>query len=68
MRDTGKGISAEDLPRIFEPGFTTKGAGVGTGLGLSIVRRIVEDHHGKIEVESEVGKGTTVRVILPVAQ
>lgn len=68
VRDTGTGISAENLPRIFEPGFTTKGAGVGTGLGLSIVRTIVEEHHGKIEIESEVGKGTTIRVILPVAQ
>lgn len=66
IRDTGMGISKENLKRIFDPGFTTKGFGVGTGLGLSIVYQIVEDHRGRIEVESEVGKGTTFRLILPV--
>ncbi len=66
IRDTGKGIPKENLGRIFDPGFTTKGAGVGTGLGLSIVYQIVEDHDGKVEVESEVGQGTTFRIILPV--
>jgi len=66
IRDTGKGISEENLKKIFDPGFTTKGAGVGTGLGLSIVYQIIEDHKGKIEVESEVGRGTTVRVLLPI--
>jgi PAS domain S-box-containing protein len=65
MRDTGKGIPAEHLARIFDPGFTTKGVGVGTGLGLSIVHGIVDEHHGTIEVESEIGKGTTFRVWLP---
>jgi signal transduction histidine kinase len=65
IRDTGKGISKENLNKIFDPGFTTKGAGVGTGLGLAIVYQIVEDHDGKIEIESEVGKGTTVRILLP---
>ena len=66
IRDTGKGIPKEHLHRIFDLGFTTKGSGVGTGLGLSIVHQIIEDHHGKIEVESEVGRGTTVRILLPV--
>jgi len=68
FRDTGKGISKENLERIFDPGFTTKGAGVGTGLGLSIVYQIIQDHHGDIEIESSVGKGTTVRIILPISQ
>jgi signal transduction histidine kinase len=66
ISDTGKGIPAEDRIRIFDPGFTTKGVGVGTGLGLSIVHRIIEEHHGSIEVESEVGKGSTFRVSLPI--
>jgi PAS domain S-box-containing protein len=66
LRDTGKGIPAEHLARIFDPGFTTKGVGVGTGLGLSIVHGIVDEHHGSIEVESTAGKGTTFRVWLPV--
>ena len=66
IRDTGVGIPKENLTRIFDPGFTTKGFGVGTGLGLSIVYQIVQDHKGKIEVESEVGEGTTFRLILAV--
>ncbi|MFQ5510816.1 MAG: ATP-binding protein [Candidatus Krumholzibacteriia bacterium] len=67
IRDNGRGIPKENLERIFDPGFTTKGAGVGTGLGLSIVYQIIEDHHGQISVESNVGEGTTVRIVLPVA-
>ena len=67
IRDTGVGISAENRSRVFDPGFTTKGVKVGTGLGLSIVQRIIDDHDGKIEVESQVGKGTTVRVLLPLS-
>lgn len=63
VADNGPGIAAEDLPLIFEPFFTRKGAG--TGLGLSITQRIVEEHHGKIAVESEVGKGTTFIIQLP---
>lgn len=65
IKDTGKGIAREHLAKIFDPGFTTKGVGVGTGLGLSICYQIIEDHHGDILVESEVGKGTTFTVILP---
>lgn len=68
FRDTGKGIPRESIDRIWDPGFTTKGAGVGTGLGLSIVYQIMQDHKGDIEVESEIGKGTTMRVILPIGQ
>jgi PAS domain S-box-containing protein len=64
--DTGVGIPEERLKRIFDPGFTTKGVGVGTGLGLSICYQIMQDHHGEIQVHSEVGKGTTFTMILPV--
>jgi signal transduction histidine kinase len=65
IADTGIGIPAEHLPRIFDPFFSTKGVGKGTGLGLAITRRIVEDHHGIIEVASEVGRGTTFTIHLP---
>lgn len=61
--DTGAGIRTEDLPRVFDPYFTTKQAG--TGLGLPIVQKIVEAHNGKILLASEPGKGTTATVILP---
>ena len=63
VRDTGKGIKPEHLPNIFRPFYTTKGHG--TGLGLSLAKRIVEDHGGKITVASDVGKGTTFEVALP---
>jgi signal transduction histidine kinase len=63
VSDTGRGIRPEHLPNIFRPFYTTKGSG--TGLGLSLARRIVEDHGGKITVRSEVGKGSTFEVMLP---
>jgi len=65
--DTGHGISPEQLSRIFEPFFTTKAEGNGTGLGLSITQGIVASHHGRLSVESVVGKGTTFAVHLPLA-
>jgi PAS domain S-box-containing protein len=65
--DTGIGIPPEHLSRVMEPFFTTKPEGKGTGLGLAICRRIIHDHGGLIQVESEVGRGTTVRLALPVA-
>jgi signal transduction histidine kinase len=68
VADNGPGIPPEILSRIFDPFFTTKDVGEGTGLGLSIVHGIVERHGGTIEVESEVGKGTTFTVTLPVDQ
>ena len=54
------------LGRVFDPFFTTKEDGKGTGLGLAICKRIVEQHQGTLSIESQVGKGTTVRVSLPV--
>jgi two-component system NtrC family sensor kinase len=63
--DTGRGIREEDKERLFEPFFTTKEVGKGTGLGLAISYSIVQKHQGSIEVESEVGKGSTFTVILP---
>ncbi len=66
ISDTGSGIPKKNLTRIFEPGFTTKGVGVGTGLGLAIVYRIIKDHDGTIDVQSEPGKGTTFTISIPV--
>ena len=66
ISDTGKGIPQEELPRIFDPFFTTKPVGEGTGLGLSITYGIVERHGGTIAATSEVGKGTTFTVGIPI--
>ncbi len=68
ISDTGKGIRQDDLPRIYDPGFTTQSGGVGKGLGLSIVYNIIQKHHGDIKVDSEVGKGTEVTISLPIEQ
>jgi signal transduction histidine kinase len=71
--DTGPGIPEKLLPRIFEPFFTTKGTtqkgeAKGTGLGLAIVREIMDHHRGRIEVQSELGRGTTFTLHLPLAK
>jgi PAS domain S-box-containing protein len=67
VRDTGGGIAKENLPHIFDAFFTTKPVGVGTGLGLAICQKIVTSFGGRVEVESEVGAGSTFRVVLPAA-
>jgi PAS domain S-box-containing protein len=63
IRDTGEGIKKEDIARVFDPFFTTKN--FGTGLGLSVVHGIIEEHGGQIEVESELAKGTSFHIFLP---
>ena len=68
VSDTGAGIPPEIIGRVFDAFFTTKAVGVGTGLGLAICHRIVADIGGELTVESELGKGTTFRVSLPVAR
>ncbi len=68
ISDDGTGIKRENLKRIFDPGFTTKGVGVGTGLGLSISYNIIKNHNGEIRVESEPGKGTAFTITLPIKQ
>ncbi len=68
VSDSGCGIPPDVLKNIFNPFFTTKAVGVGTGLGLSVTHGIIERHHGSINVESEVGKGTTFKVSLPIHQ
>ena len=68
ISDTGSGIPPEIINRIFDPFFTTKPVGTGTGLGLSITHGIIRKHHGRIEVASEIGKGSTFRIVLPIRQ
>jgi signal transduction histidine kinase len=68
ISDNGRGIPPENLKRIFEPGFTTKKAGVGTGLGLSISSKIIDNHNGRIEVSSPPGHGATFRIVLPIPE
>ncbi len=65
VKDTGSGIPKGQLSKIFEPFFTTKPPGQGTGLGLSIAYGIMQDHGGRIDVESEVGRGSVFRVVMP---
>ena len=65
VADTGMGIAREDLGRIFDPFFTTKQTGRGAGLGLAIAKRVVEEHGGRIEVESSPGEGTIFRLSFP---
>jgi len=65
ISDNGRGMTKENMDRIFDPGFTTQAHGVGTGLGLSISYNIIQKHHGEIKVDSEVGKGSTFSIYLP---
>ena len=64
IADTGSGISADDLPKVFDPFFTTKASG--TGLGLALIRKIIDHHEGTISIQSQLGKGTTVTIDLPI--
>ena len=66
VRDNGYGISKENMSHIFEPFFTTKEDGKGMGLGMAIVAQVVEEHSGKIQVDSEEGEGTSICVSIPV--
>ncbi|WP_202406984.1 MULTISPECIES: ATP-binding protein [Xanthomonas] len=68
FKDSGAGIPADLLQRIFDPFFTTKPVGSGTGLGLSISYGIINKHHGRIDVSSTVGEGSTFRIVIPVRQ
>ena len=68
ISDTGEGIPKEALQKIFDPFYTTKPAGEGTGLGLAISAGIIKDQQGSMDVESEVGKGTTFTIRLPTKQ
>ena len=65
VADTGYGIDPEDLPRIFEPFYTTKKEGKGVGLGLSMVYGIIREHEGTVEVHSETGQGSLFKITLP---
>jgi signal transduction histidine kinase len=67
VKDNGGGIPEDLRDKIFQPFFTTTDPGKGTGLGLSVSGKIVEEHKGRIELDSEEGKGSTFRVILPIA-
>ena len=65
ISDNGRGIPAENLKKIFDPGYTTKSSGVGTGLGLAISYKIVEAHKGNIKAESTVNEGTKFTIEIP---
>jgi signal transduction histidine kinase len=65
FKDTGTGMPDEVKKKIFEP-FMTYGKKHGTGLGMAIVKKVIDDHHGTIDIESEMGHGTTITIRLPV--
>ena len=66
IEDTGMGIPPENVSKIFEPFFTTKEVGKGTGLGLAVCYGIITEHGGRLSVRSNVGKGTTFSIFLPI--
>ncbi|MCQ2957343.1 MAG: ATP-binding protein [Candidatus Gastranaerophilales bacterium] len=65
IEDTGTGIAKENIEKVFEPFFTTKGVGEGTGLGMSITYKIIQTHGGKVDIDSELGRGTKFTITLP---
>ena len=67
IADSGEGIPPESINRIFEPFYTTKSAGYGTGLGLSVTHRIIQQHDGRILVDSQLNRGTQFTVCLPIS-
>ena len=68
ISDTGIGIAPENVAKIYDPFYTTKGVGQGTGLGLAVSYGIVQEHTGRITVDSTPGQGTTFRITLPTAR
>ena len=68
ITDNGYGIAEKDLPHVFDPFYSAKEKVSGIGMGLSVVHGIVQNHHGKVEVRSEVGEGTTMTIVLPLSQ
>jgi signal transduction histidine kinase len=68
IKDTGAGIPLDEIDKVFDPFFTTKPPGEGTGLGLSVSRTIVETHGGLIGITSQIGRGTTVTLTLPIGR
>src|SRR5690606_6664024 len=66
-KDSGKGMSRETADKVFDPFFTTKSLGQGTGLGMSISYGVIQKHGGEIRIESEISKGTTFRIVLPIS-
>ena len=68
FKDSGVGIKEEDLKKVFDPFYTTKPVGEGTGLGMSIAYKVISSHNGWADVSSELGVGTTFRLVLPINQ
>ena len=68
VQDNGAGMTADVQGKMFEPYFTTKESGKGTGLGTVITQRIIEEHNGMIEVDSKLGEGTKITILLPIQQ
>ena len=68
ITDNGVGIAPEDIPHIFEPFFSAKQKATGIGLGLAIVHGIIQSHKGKVEAFSDMGKGTTISIVLPIVK
>jgi len=66
FKDTGSGMNKEQLKKVFEPFYTTKAVGEGTGMGMSISYKVIQNHQGTITIDSELNKGTTFKIRLPI--